>query len=379
MDTTPAPAVLPHGPAADLGKLATAALDALPLGAVIFNQRGRALWQNPASRRILGSMLELSDWRTQRDDAVLDWPRELQRVLATGRAVRFTDVTYRAADGRAWQLHVEARPLPIREGPPAGLLLIEDATHACRVATREAVSQKLAALGTLSAKVAHELNNPLDGSLRFLNLALRIAREQNDDRIQRYLNDSIVAHRRMMGVVAELLHFAHKSHNEHEVNDINTLLGDALRLVAGTEPDERRSFVCDFAGWTPRVRGDALFQVFCNLIRNALDATSDGGALLLETLVVDDQVVIRVQDDGVGLPPERDRIFEPFFTTKPPGAGTGLGLALCRELVVEQLGGQLEARPAHPRGTVFEVRLPLRNCIDDSPRRAAGAIEERDH
>ncbi|MGE0479346.1 MAG: nitrogen regulation protein NR(II) [Phycisphaerae bacterium] len=379
MDTTPTPAVLPHGPAADLGKLATAALDALPLGAVIFNHRGRALWQNPASRRILGSTLDLSDWRTQHAGAALDWPRELQRVLATGRAVRYTDLDYRGADGRVWQLHVEARPLPIREGPPAGLLLIEDATQACRVATREAVSQKLAALGTLSAKVAHELNNPLDGSLRFLNLALRIAGDQNDDRIQRYLNDSITAHRRMMGVVAELLHFAHKSHNEHEVNDVNTLLGDALRLVAGTEPDERRSFVCDFAGWTPRVRGDALFQVFCNLIRNALDATPDGGALLLETLVVDDHVVIRVQDDGVGLPPERDRIFEPFFTTKPRGGGTGLGLALCRELVVEQLGGQLEARPAHPCGTVFEVRLPLRSCIGDPPRRAAGAIEEREH
>ena len=115
------------------------------------------------------------------------------------------------------------------------------------------------------------------------------------------------------------------------------------------------------------IPGTNLFQVFCNLIKNACDAMPDAGTLAVTTRLVDNQAVIRFEDTGVGLPEEIDRIFEPFFTTKDPGKGTGLGLAICKD-IIEKYGGKIVPQRRADRGSVFTVRLPLQACGRLRPR-----------
>ena len=112
----------------------------------------------------------------------------------------------------------------------------------------------------------------------------------------------------------------------------------------------------------PRVEAHAseLSQVWTNLVDNAVDATGGRGLLTLRTRAGAAGVLVEVEDDGPGIPEAaRARVFDPFFTTKPPGSGTGLGLHIVRNIVVDRHGGQIELESA-PGRTVFRVRLPLR-------------------
>jgi len=120
--------------------------------------------------------------------------------------------------------------------------------------------------------------------------------------------------------------------------------------------------VRDYATDLPRVEAHAseLSQVWTNLVDNAVDATGGRGAITLRTRAGASGVVVEVDDDGPGIPgPAQARIFDPFFTTKPPGSGTGLGLHIVRNIVVDRHGGQIDLDSV-PGRTSFRVRLPLR-------------------
>ena len=108
----------------------------------------------------------------------------------------------------------------------------------------------------------------------------------------------------------------------------------------------------------PVLRRGNLFQVFCNVIRNAHDAMPDGGRLDIQaTVTQEDLLVMTFRDTGPGFPPQAlDKVFEPFFTTKEQG--TGLGLAVCRD-IIRQYKGQIEARNAAEGGAMVTLRLPL--------------------
>jgi signal transduction histidine kinase len=101
---------------------------------------------------------------------------------------------------------------------------------------------------------------------------------------------------------------------------------------------------------------DQIQQVMLNLFLNAADATPEGGALIVTVDVVADRMVIRVEDEGVGIPPElREKVFESFYTTKP--TGTGLGLSVCY-LIINDHGGTIEVEGRTGKGTAFVITLP---------------------
>ena len=109
----------------------------------------------------------------------------------------------------------------------------------------------------------------------------------------------------------------------------------------------------------PTVAGSKLYQVCCNLIKNAVDAMPDGGTLTLRADAEDDRIVIRVHDTGAGIAPDIGRrVFEPFFTTKEPGRGTGLGLTVTYGIVQEH-GGTIDFVSKPGAGTTFTVTLPV--------------------
>jgi len=301
-----------------------------------------------------------------------DWTTECRGVLRDGRARRF-DVTVIQDDGGNKQ-YLALHLLPVRasqgEQIIGGVLHVEDTTTQISVERQLAVAQRLAAVGKLAARVAHELNNPLDGILRYTNLALRMSQNAGNARLEKYLvsaRDGIV---RMGDIITALLEFSRATPGTWEQATINKIVEDALQAMEGRAGEQDVTVVCHFHQTDmPVIRGSNLFQVFCNLIKNAIDAMPDGGTLTITTRLDDDDVIVHVDDTGIGLPDDVDRIYEPFFTTKAAGKGTGLGLAVCRELI-EKFGGAIRAERLQPTGTRMTVVIPVANCTafaDRSP------------
>ena len=118
--------------------------------------------------------------------------------------------------------------------------------------------------------------------------------------------------------------------------------------------------VCDLDSFTGRVVSGNLFQVFCNLMKNAADAMDNGGKLVITCRCDEGVATIRFADTGPGVPAElARRIFEPFFSTKPSGKGTGLGLSICRG-IVERADGTIDVDGRPGKGAAFTVKMPYK-------------------
>ena len=142
--------------------------------------------------------------------------------------------------------------------------------------------------------------------------------------------------------------------------DIAKGLRDTLSVMGAKARGKSVTLKVDAPADLPRVRGfgGELNQVWANLIDNALDAVEDGGRVTVTARPEGKKVVVRVTDDGPGIPPEvKSRIFDPFFTTKPEGKGTGLGLDIVRRLV-DRNDGSIEVE-SEPGRTEFRVALPF--------------------
>lgn len=231
-------------------------------------------------------------------------------------------------------------------------------------------ADRLAALGTLAATVAHEINNPLSYVLTNLDLLrdrtrtspLRAAEAD----VARWLADAQHGAQRVATIVRDLRNLSHPGASEpHPRLDVHAPLEAAIRITQGDIRDRAR-IRCDFQKVPAVEASDAhLGQVFLNLIVNAAQAIERGDPQLNEIVVSTrfdakaNEVVVSVEDTGRGIDAEHaERMFEAFVTTKRVGEGTGLGLYVCRG-IIDSLGGTIELRRASSgRGTEAVVRLP---------------------
>jgi signal transduction histidine kinase len=208
------------------------------------------------------------------------------------------------------------------------------------------------------SKLAHELRNPLDGALRFINLTL--ADHHPEERRRRYLMASKQGLERLTGIVNSLTGLSRSIRAADEEVQVNDLLRQAIVLQEGKAEQRGIGVEPDLEDGLPPVQGGAgLFQVFTNLVSNAYDAMeAGGGTLRVSSRREGDAIVVQVSDTGCGMDPEAmARLFVPFFTTKPPGKGMGLGLGVCRE-ILGRLHGRIEAASTPGKGTTFTVTVP---------------------
>lgn len=206
--------------------------------------------------------------------------------------------------------------------------------------------------------LAHELRNPLDGVLRFINLSL--ADPHPEERCRRYLMASKQGLERLTGIVDSLTGSGRPTPDDGAPAQVGELLEQALQLQEGKAEQRGVRVELDIEDGMPPVRcGDALFQVFTNLISNAYDAMQHhGGTLTVRSRRDNGAVVVHIADTGCGMPRHvAERIFAPFFTTKSPGKGMGLGLAVCRE-IISRLCGQIDVASEPGRGTEFTISVP---------------------
>ncbi len=224
-------------------------------------------------------------------------------------------------------------------------------------------AHKLQAMGTLTAGVAHELNNPIN------NLMLSAAALQEDyaelDDAERLdiAADLVGESERARDIVRNLLDFARESDVELAPLDVEQLVGDTLQLAANHVKLANVKVRGEVEENVPPVYGDRhqLTQVFLNLVLNALDAMPEGGVLTISVEKSDDRSFVRVgfTDTGVGIPEQQlGRIFDPFFSTKKQARGTGLGLSVSLG-IIEQHGGDIRVESEIGRGTTFTVSLPV--------------------
>jgi signal transduction histidine kinase len=218
-------------------------------------------------------------------------------------------------------------------------------------------SEHLASLGRLLAGVAHEVRNPLAGIRSTVQLWQRLPEQS---RSPASLDAVLQAVDRLNGLVGRLLYFARTGWDEPRPVDLNAVVSATLELIRAQAAGQDVRIEADLEGGLPHVAGsqDALQQVVLNLATNALQAMPHGGRLDIRTRALDDPrgIELQVADTGPGVPPEaRPHLFEPFFTTRPDG--TGLGLALCRE-IARQHRGDIDLAVGDTPGAVFRVWLP---------------------
>jgi two-component system NtrC family sensor kinase len=224
--------------------------------------------------------------------------------------------------------------------------------------TQLAHTEKMAAVGTLAASVAHEVNNPLAGVLTCLeNMRADPANEELRSKYLPLIQSGV---ERIQRTVASLLDFSRPRPLHPEPVSINESLRGVVELAAYQLRKSGIDVRLGLDPGDPRVMADRsqMQQLFLNLVLNALQAMPDGGTLTLLTGVSDGQMFVEVRDTGRGIPPEiRDRIFDPFFTTRGVGLGTGLGLAVSDNIVAAH-GGRIEVTSQVGVGSTFRVSLP---------------------
>ena len=226
-------------------------------------------------------------------------------------------------------------------------------------------TEKMVAMGTLAAGVAHEVNNPLAGILTCLE-TLR-ANPGDADLRDRYLELVEEGIRRISHTVQTLLDFSRPREMRLEPTSINHNLRHVAELV---DYHLRKNVIevrFELDDDDPTVMADhfQMEQLFLNLVLNAMQSMSHGGVLTLRTRLRGGTVIAEVKDTGEGIPAEiRDRIFDPFFTTRTVGEGTGLGLAVSYSIVSAH-GGSIEVESAVGRGSTFRVTLPARRPYDE--------------
>jgi len=288
------------------------------------------------------------------------WTEQIRSVLSSGQARTFDEVSY-TLEGRTRLLRITCTAL-LRNNPQeiaGGTILIEDVTEETSVQRQLAEAERLAALGRLAAKIAHELNNPMDGILRYINLAIRVVEQAKPAKAKEYLAQCRGGLMRMVQITGELLEFSRRARTSLEHVRIDQIIEDAIRIMESRAEALKVRILRDYCGNMPEIRSGNLFQVFCNLTKNALDAMPNGGELLISSRLEGENAVVEFRDTGTGFAPEdAEALFEPFFTTRGPGRGTGLGLAICRD-ILEGYGGKIAAKNAPGGGSIFTVLLPV--------------------
>lgn len=217
-------------------------------------------------------------------------------------------------------------------------------------------SERLASLGKLLAGVAHEVRNPLAAIRSTVQLWQRLP---DQARTPDSLDAVIRAVDRLNETVTQLLYFSRADATEREPVDVNGLVRETLDLFAAQASEQQVSLRTDLSDEVGDIMASpsALRQALVNLTTNALQAMPGGGQLAVTTRTNENGDAVRIDfaDSGRGIAPEvKAHLFEPFFTTRPEG--TGLGLALCREIIVQH-DGTIECIES-PNGALFRIVLP---------------------
>ncbi|NMB59081.1 MAG: PAS domain S-box protein [Chloroflexi bacterium] len=286
------------------------------------------------------------------------------------------------------------------------VIVFQDVTEKMKAEAQTALSQKMEAIGQMAAGIAHEINTPIQyvgDNLRFLQKTITLFEEvlnayenvvpagggpvqkekleqleniKNRNRITHYLGESTVAVNeslegveRVRKIVMAMREFSHPSEREKKLADINHGIETTV-AISRNEWKYSAELETNLDSQLPSVycQIDEINQVILNMIINAVQAiqekyppeTGEKGKITISTFKKENHVYIKIQDTGIGIPEDiRQRIFDPFFTTKGVGKGTGQGLSLAHQIIVQKHKGRIYVDSMAGEGTTFTIELPM--------------------
>ncbi len=335
-------------------------LSHLPQGLLYLGPNGKLVDFNPGAEEILATSLDPYAKKVVWEAGGLlpdglgnERLKELcEQVVNAEGPVAVGEMEIRLGNGQSRLLEVNLQRWQGSKKTGA-LINFQDATEKQRIREQIRHADQLAFLGGLTAQLAHQVGTPLTVIKGLVELLQRDY-SATDSR-QEYIRRILMGVERIDRLVKSLLTLAHPNLGSREPILLRTLMSDVLDLIS-EEDKKKLQIECDPS--LPPIVGDSrlLTEVFTNLIKNALEATSNGTKATVKAAALDQTLQVTITNTGVGIPDAiRGQIFEPFFTTKPQG--TGLGLAIARQLI-EHHGGRISVDSDGSTWTRFEVELP---------------------
>ncbi len=359
-----------------------AALEDAAEGICRIDLDGRVISVNRAFTRLMGASAEESTGGSWEALVHPDDRETLSADLRGGAEKVEREVRGLRADGATFEMQLSIVPVlepnPSRPVGKGHYFFIRDLSDRKRMENQLIFAGRMAAVGTLAAGVAHEINNPLAYIVanidfarhQLTTVASRLSRSAAGggpahvlDETGEALTEARQGAERVRNIVRDLRVFARGDEDQSGPVAIRRVLDSSIN-IAWNEIRHRARLVKDY-GDTPMVEGNEsrLGQVFLNLLLNAAHAIPEGETERNEIRVSTrtdpgGRAVVEVRDSGMGIPQEiRERIFDPFFTTKPASEGTGLGLWICSGILTA-LGGEVRVDSEIGRGSTFRVTLP---------------------
>lgn len=355
-------------------------VDNLSSGLLIVNRQGTIVRLNPAGERILGVFAEEvvgRDLDSAFGHSLEGFVGLVRQALRCGEPLDRSELNIVRWDTVVVPIGLSLSHLRDAAGEIGGVIgIFQDLTEVRRMRERIREADRLAAVGELSANIAHEIRNPLGsirGSVEILAGELTL-----DDRQRRLMELILKESGRVNQIINDFLAFARLRPTRRRPLAAETLVDDALLQIRQHVAFHGGGVQVEHSGDSQalRVAADAeqLTQVFLNLAINACEAMGGQGRLVVESVRATDgeHWLLRMHDSGPGLPEEeREHIFKPFYTTKPEG--TGLGLPMVAR-IVHAHEGSIEVGDSPVGGAVFTVRLPLA----PAPAEEAALVESQD-
>jgi two-component system sensor kinase FixL len=331
-------------------------------GIITIDQRGTVRSFNPAAERLFGwseaevlgrnvSVLMPDPYRREHDGYLAAYRRSGKpRIIGVGR-----EVTGIRRDGTTFPAHLSVCEVATAEG----LLFagtVRDLSDLRRAEGEASRARTLAAIGEMSASIAHEIKNPL-ASISAVLQNLR-SREEASSATRALMDEALGQVRRLDARVHDLLLFSRSWNPRPRPVDLRAIVERVVAATEGVALYAGVRFRVDAPPGVPLVADRSMLeQVFLNLFQNSAEAM-EGREGTIRCVIEQSPsgITAAIEDDGPGIPPDtRETLFRPFFTTKK--GGTGLGLANCLKMM-EAHGGTISVEPGSPRGTRIELRFP---------------------
>lgn len=275
-------------------------------------------------------------------------PKESPSLQSMQRTIKLDDKIF------AYQVF----DLILQEGSEKHIgLLLRDVTEEVGLHDQLALTEKLSGLGTLTAGIAHELNNPLVSIMGFTEVILS---EKDPEKIKKYAKKVFDRSKDMASVILNMSGYIRApSTAEKKEVDINERIDAAIEIAILATYSDDIHLEKSFSSLPPIfAKSEEIQQIFLNLLTNAVQAMEGKGNLNISTQAQNGSVVAKISDTGPGIPKEYlTKIYDPFFTTKEQGKGTGLGLNIVHQLVVKY-GGHIDVSSTMGKGTTFSIMFP---------------------
>jgi len=336
---------------------------------ITIDERGIVEPFNPASERIFGyaahevigrnvNMLMPPLYSEAHDSYIANYLKTgVKKIIGIGR-----EVIGQCKDGSTFPMHLSVSEVRLGERR-LFTGIVRDLTEQKNLEKQVLQTERLATIGKMAAKVAHEIRNPLSS----ISLNAELLEDEiggydsaNTAEAKTLLKAMIAEIDRVTALTEEYLQFSRLPEAQLAKGNLNQAIEEIVIFLRHELAQKKIELECHLQNMLPEVRFDRvqIRRALLNIIRNAIDAMPKGGKLKIETEKKDNKAVIHIEDTGLGIPvDEIEKIFEPFFTTKD--FGTGLGLAIVQQIVAEH-GGEIFCKSKIGSGTTFSIIIPIK-------------------